>query len=163
MAAVTLALVFFQQPFLCPARQMNPSLHDFPKSGCLMSFWMPGRSLSVASDAGLGVGNRRDHVLQRSRRAVKLVVTHLPPKHFSNSRQPVFHDRESDQSPDRQRSGLIDDIFSVSSDACSVPSGWSSGCVVGSRWNATPSDWCETFRPLSQGPKREAAQPSFQT
>ena len=109
----------------------------------------------------LGTGGIR--VLQRSRRAVKLVVTHLPPKHFSNSRHAVFHDRESDQSPDRQRPGLIDDIFSVSSDACSVPSGWSSGRVVGSRWNATPSDWCETFRPLSQSPKREAAQPSFQT
>ena len=70
---------------------------------------------------------------------------------------PVFDDLDLDQSSlDRQQRGPICEIGSFSSDACSAPSVYSSGRVLRPRRNATPTEWKETFRRLSEGPKRKA-------
>ena len=73
---------------------------------------------------------------------------------------PVFDNLESDQSLGRQQPGSIDIICSVSSAECGAPTGYPSGSVVRPRRNATPTEWCETFRRWSEGPKRSTLQPS---
>ena len=66
-----------------------------------------------------------------------------------------FDDLESDQSLDRQQPGRLTNSALLALLACSAPSVFSSRRVVGSRRNATPTEWYETFRrvPEEKGPK----------
>ena len=70
---------------------------------------------------------------------------------------PVFDELESDHSLDRQQPRLIDEICSVSSDACSAPSVFSPGRVVRPRRNATPTNWYVAVRRLSEGPEEKGS------
>ena len=89
------------------------SLHNFPNRGCLMSIWVGGAGIGVASGAGrwrLETGGS-GAITHASRRAVKPFLT-----------RPFLTTWRRTRAWTGSNQARLTNICSVSSDACSVPS-----------------------------------------